>query len=277
MRAAALVLVIAACGDDTMATPDANPADLDGDGLLNAQDNCPMRPNVDQHDEDHDGVGDACDNCPTIANPNQADTSEAAVNGQFPDGVGDACDLRPALAGDKIARLSVFADPTEADRWLGSGWTIADDAASATGNAQWQSKSNAIGDGAILVAEISALTLASSGELTIAVDGDGINAGAACTLRETGELVAHDLAGGGASATTTAPALTPPIRLVAWRSLVNGAASVTCRVTIGGATRSIEAVLADDTVVGNQALVATGATTTVTSLVLYTSPGPKNP
>lgn len=276
MRACLLVLAIAACGDDSATTPDANPDDLDGDGIANAQDNCPNRPNVDQHDEDHDGVGDTCDNCPTVANANQADTSEAATNGQFPDGVGDACDLRPALGGDKLAQLSTFADPAEAARWIGSGWTIAGDAASSAGSAQWESKASAIGDGAILVAQIDMLSLASGGELTIAVDGDGMQSGAACTLRDTGELVARDLAG-GATATTTAPALTVPITLVTWRSIQNGAASVTCRVSVGGMTRSIEAALADTTVVGNQALVATGASSSVTSLVLYTSPGPKSP
>lgn len=256
--------------------PDANPDDLDGDGVSNAQDNCPTRGNADQHDEDHDGVGDACDNCPTVANANQADSSEAATNGQFPDGVGDACDLRPSLAGDKIASLSTFADATQAARWTGSGWTIAGDAASSTGTAQWQSKASALGDGAILVAQIDSVMLASGGELTLAVDGDGVQSGAACTLRDTGELVARDLAG-GASATTTAPALTMPFTLVTWRSILNGAASVTCRVTVNGMTRTIEAALADTTVVGNQALVATGATSSVTSLVLYTSPGPKSP
>ena len=118
--------------------------------------------------------------------------------------------------------------------------------------------------------------IASGGELTLAVDGDGVQSGAACTLRDTGELLARDLAG-GATATTTAPALAMPITLLAWRSIVNGAASVTCRVTAGTNTRSIVAPLADTTVLGNQALVAAGATASVTSLVLYTSPGPKSP
>src|SRR3954447_17436608 len=136
MRGLAIsLLLIAACGDDATTGPDANPDDLDGDGIANASDNCPNRANVDQHDEDSDAVGDACDNCPTIANANQRDTTEAAANGQFPDGVGDACDLRPGLSGDKIAAAGLFADAAEASAFTGAGWTIDTDAANAAGDA----------------------------------------------------------------------------------------------------------------------------------------------
>lgn len=58
--------------------------DADGDGVPDAQDNCPSTPNPDQLDSDGDGRGDACDNCPITANPDQADRDR--------DGVGDACD-----------------------------------------------------------------------------------------------------------------------------------------------------------------------------------------
>ncbi len=58
--------------------------DEDGDGVPDAQDNCPAEPNPDQDDEDEDGVGDACDNCPSVANPDQADADG--------DAEGDACD-----------------------------------------------------------------------------------------------------------------------------------------------------------------------------------------
>jgi len=63
--------------------------DVDGDGVVDAKDNCPHVHNPDQKDSDKcgvqvaDGVGDACDNCPTICNPGQEDTNH--------DGIGNAC------------------------------------------------------------------------------------------------------------------------------------------------------------------------------------------
>ncbi len=71
--------------------------DIDDDGVLNQDDNCPETPNADQADMDEDGQGDVCDddidgddilneddNCPENANPNQEDYDY--------DGMGDACD-----------------------------------------------------------------------------------------------------------------------------------------------------------------------------------------
>jgi len=72
--------------------------DSDGDGVSNADDNCPNQANSGQGDWDDDGAGDACDddddadgvldnrpdNCLWLANRDQAD-----FNGN---GVGDACD-----------------------------------------------------------------------------------------------------------------------------------------------------------------------------------------
>ncbi len=78
---------IADCVDD----------DADGDGTLDAQDNCPGLSNPDQADADGDGIGDLCDkdqdgdaipdatdNCPLVKNTLQLDSDE--------DGLGDACD-----------------------------------------------------------------------------------------------------------------------------------------------------------------------------------------
>jgi len=71
--------------------------DLDGDGVLNGDDNCPQTPNPAQADKDEDGVGDACasdadgdgiadpwDNCPEDWNELQVD-----LDG---DGEGNVCD-----------------------------------------------------------------------------------------------------------------------------------------------------------------------------------------
>jgi len=70
--------------------------DLDQDGVVNENDNCPEVANADQADVDHDGIGNVCDtdddgdgiddvsdNCPTVSNPTQADANH--------DGIGDAC------------------------------------------------------------------------------------------------------------------------------------------------------------------------------------------
>ncbi len=60
------------------------PDDTDGDGVLDANDNCPLVANGDQLDADADGVGDACDDCRDVYNPTQRDLDR--------DGLGDACD-----------------------------------------------------------------------------------------------------------------------------------------------------------------------------------------
>lgn len=70
--------------------------DFDGDGIINAFDNCPMVANTSQIDSNNDGKGDSCgdfdadgipdaqDNCPTIINSLQQDDNH--------DGIGNACD-----------------------------------------------------------------------------------------------------------------------------------------------------------------------------------------
>jgi Ca2+-binding RTX toxin-like protein len=70
--------------------------DTDGDGTVDAADNCPDVENPDQADDDVDGIGDVCDedpegdgsaagdNCPAVDNADQEDTDG--------DGLGDACD-----------------------------------------------------------------------------------------------------------------------------------------------------------------------------------------
>ncbi|GGK39822.1 MULTISPECIES: endonuclease [Flavobacteriaceae] len=60
-----------------------NNDDIDGDGILNVDDNCPTTSNTDQSDTDNDGVGDACDVC-----PDSNDTID--TDG---DGIPDGCDV----------------------------------------------------------------------------------------------------------------------------------------------------------------------------------------
>jgi len=65
------------------------PDDWDGDGYLDAVDNCPGLYNPAQADGDEDGVGDLCDNCVALDNSDQFDADE--------DSFGDACDNCPVL------------------------------------------------------------------------------------------------------------------------------------------------------------------------------------
>lgn len=84
--------------------------DDDGDGLVNAFDNCPRVANKDQIDTNDDNKGDACDdfdadgipnaedNCPSVVNSLQQDADE--------DGKGNACDEDYSLG------CSIDSEPT---------------------------------------------------------------------------------------------------------------------------------------------------------------------
>ena len=79
-------------------TPPNIPIDIDYDGIVDSQDNCPSVSNPDQKntngdeygdacqigDQDNDGITDFKDNCRYAANPDQKDEDN--------DGVGDACE-----------------------------------------------------------------------------------------------------------------------------------------------------------------------------------------
>jgi len=100
-------------GDTSLVVTDGDGLDADGDGVLDADDNCPNEANADQADQDGDGIGDVCDsdvdgdsvsnsldNCPTVPNPDQTDSDG--------DGIGDACDgsLSLQISGVSVTSIS---------------------------------------------------------------------------------------------------------------------------------------------------------------------------
>jgi hypothetical protein len=72
-------------------------SDIDGDGIPDGEDNCPLTPNAGQEDIDGDGAGDACDNCVSVPNPGQENTDAAIDNG-------------PGIAGDDTTVPNAVAD-----------------------------------------------------------------------------------------------------------------------------------------------------------------------
>lgn len=284
-----LVLAIAACGHGASG-PDANPDDLDGDGLLNAADNCPQRYNVDQHDEDSDGVGDVCDNCPTIANTNQADTTETSVPYQLPDGVGDACDLRPGLAGDLLVAFYPFVDPVRDASWTAGGWIVGNDDATANGSAQWTSTRNPQGYGLMVRAQFDSIAwqpvpmgTAPTGRVSLGTDGDAATSGGICALEADrdndmlDELHVYEV-GGADKTQSLGVALdgTQHVELIAWRSIdaLHNTGTIICSAKIANVTTKIDIPTIDTDAVGNHGMAATAVHAAATSVVVYTSPGP---
>ncbi|MBI5135843.1 MAG: thrombospondin type 3 repeat-containing protein [Nitrospirae bacterium] len=89
--------------------------DADSDGVGDACDNCPNTPNTGQWDSDADGLGNACDNCPMTANPDQSDMgAPGGQPGIANDGIGDACSpADPALFDDDQGDADGVADATD--------------------------------------------------------------------------------------------------------------------------------------------------------------------
>jgi hypothetical protein len=259
------VLALAACGDDASTTSDAGVS-------------CAMT--AEPHDEDGDGIFDACDNCPAIANADQADTTEEKLH-SFPDRVGDACDPRAGVGGDVLETFYSFASDTQAASWTGAGFSISDDALHADTTATWSRNANLTGDGLYVLAQVSSISLNTDGEFTIVLDGSAGSGGLSCTLGA--ELLTATELGGATMSVPLAPAIAPmnPLTLIAWRTIVIAqgmrVAQLTCRVIRGGKIQNAVLTLADDLVTGALTLVSTKTLASLTSLSVYTSPGPKNP
>ena len=92
--------------DSVTVTVTAAASDRDGDGITDAEDNCPDTPNDDQADLDNDGVGDGCDDDldgDGIPNATDCDPNDPAVGAEQTyyadtdgDGFGDPNDSRAA-------------------------------------------------------------------------------------------------------------------------------------------------------------------------------------
>jgi hypothetical protein len=155
--------------------------DSDGDGVADADDNCPNVANPDQADTDGDGTGDACepdgdgdgviddnDNCLTVFNPLQEDADV--------DGLGDACDdnsYAPAVATDAqnvsgnegatLQNAGAFSDQDGNDSLTitssGAGSILTD----GNGGWTWSLATTDVGSGSVTIT-------ASDGEHTDATD-----------------------------------------------------------------------------------------------------------
>lgn len=284
LRSSLLALaVVSACADPPDDPPPRDPDDLDGDGVANAADSCPTRSNPDQHDEDGDGFGDVCDVCPTVADPAQADTSELDAL-QFADGIGDLCDPRPGRDGDTLAALHTFAGGSE--RWTGDGWTVADDRATSTPDAQWQARGTVRGGTLAIRAEIASAELqALTSRVAIVLEGDGRTSGLVCEVvgDVTGDgledLVARELS--GLTRTTRLPRRVEagvPFVLTALRFVdANQEGALRCEATYDGLRTQADIRTADPMVLGVYGVSTEAALAVLSAIAVYTSPPPCMP
>jgi hypothetical protein len=263
VRALVVLFVVAACSDDAATTPGDSGPCIDA-----------------THDEDGDGIGDGCDICPAAADPLQRDTTELATMITFSDGVGDACDPRPSLSGDVLAALHTFADPAAIVAWNGSGWTIANDRATAIGAARWVHRQREGGDGLFVQAKLATF----GGDFEMLVDGNGVDTGLACALASdrdgdgNEELDAREVGGATATKSATKP-ITGAITISAWRVIdVQRRGELRCRVKWTGTSADtagqadLEIPTTDGLAIGIYGFAQASSTTEVDSLVVYTSP-----
>lgn len=98
--------------DTVSVIADGAPPDADGDGIPDAEDNCPNRPNPDQADADSDGIGDVCENdCHRVAADHSL--SNGVITGEI---LGGGCEnllLKVSNHTFLWAELTVGANPSQ--------------------------------------------------------------------------------------------------------------------------------------------------------------------
>ena len=234
----------------------------------------PCTPDPARHDEDGDGFPDSCDVCPTVVDPLQGDTTEAEAH-SFPDGVGDACDIGPGLSGEDLAVLYTFVEPSP--RLIGTGWTIADDVATAADPASWIARDPEAGDGLAVRVRVATWP-ATAGEIVVTTDGDERTFGLGCRLARdrdgdgNDELEAFQY--GAASMTRSVPVLTGDFTLIAWRAIDRERRGrMRCQLQYGKTgDQRVDVPTEDDTTTGFYTLAASGGAVTVSSVAVYTQP-----
>ena len=80
-------------------------ADTDGDGILDASDNCPTVPNSNQKDTDGDGIGDVCDGAGFVSFPDFTDVASLTL-------------VDSATQSTNRIRLTPYANWTRGATWL---------------------------------------------------------------------------------------------------------------------------------------------------------------
>ena len=90
------------------------PTDSDGDGFVDADDNCPSSANADQDDADADGRGDACDACPMGPSSKQRMCS----SGSGGDAGSDAGMADAGMADAGMADAGVGESGGKRDHWF---------------------------------------------------------------------------------------------------------------------------------------------------------------
>ena len=90
-------------GDPTCNELNANSPDTDGDGLVDACDNCPNAANADQADADGDGMGDACEPAPPVPPADPPVTSDPPPAEQVVAPTVEQVQPGQIVAGERVA------------------------------------------------------------------------------------------------------------------------------------------------------------------------------